>query len=190
MNAWHQLLEAHERAFDHFGGHTREHLYDRTRCVCYPNREGRTVWNSPFKSFADYWGFEARRCRPNRAQTKGKVESGVKKAARQQRVRPTPAALPSVLEGLPFPFLLITSKTELPPSGRSHSSHIVNWYSSRASIFLLTPLPTRLRCERMLSEHRSSLRPSQSHQQTSLFLSSLVRGMHVVTTRLGVRSAR
>ena len=26
-----QFLEAHERAFEHFGGHTREHLYDRPR---------------------------------------------------------------------------------------------------------------------------------------------------------------
>ncbi len=45
-----QFLDAHERAFEHFGGHTREHLYDRTRCVCYPNREGRVVWNPTFKS--------------------------------------------------------------------------------------------------------------------------------------------
>lgn len=73
-----QFLDAHERAFEHFGGHTREHLYDRTRCVCYPDGDGRVVWNPTFKSFAEYWGFEPRRCRPYRAQTKGKVESGVK----------------------------------------------------------------------------------------------------------------
>ena len=73
-----QFLDAHERAFAHFGGHTREHLYDRARCVCYRDGEGRLVWNPTFKSFADYWGFEPRRCRPYRAQTKGKVESGVK----------------------------------------------------------------------------------------------------------------
>ena len=29
-----QFLEAHERAFEHFGGLTREHLYDRPRTVC------------------------------------------------------------------------------------------------------------------------------------------------------------
>jgi transposase len=28
-----QFLEAHERAFAHFGGHTREPLYDRPRTV-------------------------------------------------------------------------------------------------------------------------------------------------------------
>ncbi|HPF27569.1 MAG TPA: IS21 family transposase [Steroidobacteraceae bacterium] len=73
-----QLLDAHERAFEHFGGHTREHLYDRARTVCYPNDSGRIVWNPTFKAFAEYWSFEPRLCRPYRAQTKGKVESGVK----------------------------------------------------------------------------------------------------------------
>ena len=73
-----QFLDAHERAFEHFGGHTREHLYDRARTVCAPDGEGKTVWNPTFKAFADYWGFEPRLCRPYRARTKGKVESGVK----------------------------------------------------------------------------------------------------------------
>lgn len=73
-----QFLDAHERAFAHFGGHTREHLYDRPRTVCYADETGRRLWNPTFKAFADYWGFEPRVCRPYRAQTKGKVESGVK----------------------------------------------------------------------------------------------------------------
>jgi len=73
-----QFLEAHERAFEHFGGHTHEHLYDRPRTVCQPGADGKVVWNSTFKAFAEYWGFEPRLCRAYRAQTKGKVESGVK----------------------------------------------------------------------------------------------------------------
>ncbi len=73
-----QFLDAHERAFDYFGGHTREHLYDRPRTVCRPGEQRKVVWNSTFRSFADYWGFEPRLCRAYRAQTKGKVESGVK----------------------------------------------------------------------------------------------------------------
>ena len=73
-----QFLDAHERAFDHFGGHTREHLYDRPRTICSPDGQGGVVWNATFQSFARYWGFEPRLCRPYRAQTKGKVESGVK----------------------------------------------------------------------------------------------------------------
>jgi transposase len=73
-----QLLDAHERAFDHFAGYTREHLYDRPRTICQPDGEGGVLWNATFRSFARYWGFEARLCRPYRARTKGKVESGVK----------------------------------------------------------------------------------------------------------------
>ncbi len=73
-----QFLDAHERAFEYFGGHTREHLYDRPRTVCQPAGAGRVIWNATFKQFADYWGFEPHLCQAYRAQTKGKVESGVK----------------------------------------------------------------------------------------------------------------
>ena len=73
-----ELLDAHEQAFAHFGGHTQEHLYDRPRTVCAPSETNGVRWNTTFKAFADFWGFEPRLCRPYRAQTKGKVESGVK----------------------------------------------------------------------------------------------------------------
>lgn len=73
-----QLLDAHEQAFSYFGGHTQEHLYDRPRTVCEPRGAGGVRWNTTFKAFADFWGFEPRLCRAYRAQTKGKVESGVK----------------------------------------------------------------------------------------------------------------
>jgi transposase len=73
-----QFLDAHERAFEHFGGHTREHLYDRPRTVCHPGGPTGRRWNVTFKAFADYWGFEPRLCRAYRPQTKGKVESGVR----------------------------------------------------------------------------------------------------------------
>jgi len=66
-----QFLDAHERAFDYFGGHTLEHLYDRPRTVCQPAGDGRVVWNATFKQFSDYWGFEPHLCRAYRAQTKG-----------------------------------------------------------------------------------------------------------------------
>ena len=72
------LLDAHEQAFTHVGGHTLEHLYDRPRTVCVPRGADGVRWNTTFKAFADFWGFEPRLCRAYRAQTKGKVESGVK----------------------------------------------------------------------------------------------------------------
>jgi transposase len=71
------FLESHEAAFEHFGGLTREHLYDRPRTVCQPTN-GQWRWNETFRAFAGHWGFEPRLCAPYRAQTKGKVESGVK----------------------------------------------------------------------------------------------------------------
>ena len=42
------------------------------------DERGEVVWNPVFLDFARYWGFTPRLCRPYRAQTKGKVESGVK----------------------------------------------------------------------------------------------------------------
>ena len=71
------FLDAHEAAFEHFGGLTREHLYDRPRTVC-QSEDGKWRWNETFRAFAEHWGFEPRLCAPYRAQTKGKVESGVK----------------------------------------------------------------------------------------------------------------
>jgi transposase len=70
------LLSAHAHAFEHFGGVTREVLYDRMRTVTQGEREGNKRWNPTFAAFARHWGFEPRVCRPYRAQTKGKVESG------------------------------------------------------------------------------------------------------------------
>jgi len=67
-----QFLDAHERAFEYFGGHTREHLYDRPRTVCQPS-EGRILWNPTFRAFAEYWGFEPRLCQAYRAQTKSQA---------------------------------------------------------------------------------------------------------------------
>jgi len=72
------LLAAHEHAFAHFGGHCAQLLYDRMRTVVLGTEAGQPRWNATFEAFARHWGFEPRLCRPYRAQTKGKVESGVK----------------------------------------------------------------------------------------------------------------
>jgi len=72
------LLAAHENGFAHFGGVPAEILYDRMRTVIQGEDGGAKRWNATFKAFAEHWGFEPRVCRPYRAQTKGKVESGVK----------------------------------------------------------------------------------------------------------------
>jgi len=72
------LLAAHEAAFAHFGGRCEFLLYDRMRTVVLGTVEGRPRLNPTFAAFAAHWGFTPRLCQPYRAQTKGKVESGVK----------------------------------------------------------------------------------------------------------------
>lgn len=73
------LLRLHERAFQEMDGVPEEILYDRMKTVWLETDErGEIVWNPVFLDFARYWGFQPRLCRPYRAQTKGKIESGVK----------------------------------------------------------------------------------------------------------------
>ena len=72
------LLRCHMQAFAAIGGVPIEILYDRMRTVSSGTVEGKPRWNPTFEAFARHWGFEPRVCRPYRAQTKGKVESGVK----------------------------------------------------------------------------------------------------------------
>jgi transposase len=73
------LLRMHEAAFREWGAIPEEILYDRMKTVWLGSDErGEILWHPVFLDFARYWGFRPRLCRPYRAQTKGKIESGVK----------------------------------------------------------------------------------------------------------------
>jgi transposase len=74
------LLDGHEAAFAHFGGRTATLLYDNPRTIVLSKDEasGTIEWNRRFKDRMDFYGAEMKLCRYYRAQTKGKVESGVK----------------------------------------------------------------------------------------------------------------
>ena len=73
------LLRMHEAAFREWGAVPEEILYDRMKTVWLGSDErGEIIWHPMFLDFARYWGFRPRLCRPYRAQTKGKIESGVK----------------------------------------------------------------------------------------------------------------
>jgi transposase len=74
------LLDGHEAAFAHFGGRTATLLYDNPRTIVLSKDEasGTIEWNRRFKDRMDFYGAEVKLCRYYRAQTKGKVESGVK----------------------------------------------------------------------------------------------------------------
>jgi len=74
------LLDGHEAAFERFGGRTRTLLYDNPRTIVLSKDEanGTIEWNRRFKDRMDFYGVEVKLCRYYRAQSKGKVESGVK----------------------------------------------------------------------------------------------------------------
>lgn len=73
------FLRCHVHAFEHFGGMPERILYDNAKVVVLERDEqGSPVWNTRFLDFSLRLGFDARLCRPYRAQTKGRVESGVK----------------------------------------------------------------------------------------------------------------
>ena len=73
------FMRCHLNAFDYFGGVPRRCLYDNAKVVVLGrDADGRPEWNGRMLDIALRLGFELRVCRPYRAQTKGKVESGVK----------------------------------------------------------------------------------------------------------------
>jgi len=63
------------RAFEHFGGVTREVLVDNHKSAVIEHRIGEQVrFNARFLDLAGCYGFTPRACRPYRARTKGKDE--------------------------------------------------------------------------------------------------------------------
>lgn len=72
------LIQCHEHAFAWFGGVPEEILYDNPKTIVLERASEHARMNPKFEDFSRYYGYTARLCRPYRAQTKGKVESGVK----------------------------------------------------------------------------------------------------------------
>jgi transposase len=74
--AW--WLRCHVHAFQYLGGVPRGVLHDNLKTAVLDRAEGTIHWNRRYLDFADYYGFTPHACRPYRAQTKGKVESGIR----------------------------------------------------------------------------------------------------------------
>jgi transposase len=72
------LIACHERAFRWFGGVPEEILYDNPKTIVLDRGTANARMNPKFEDFCKHYGYAARLCRPYRAKTKGKVESGVK----------------------------------------------------------------------------------------------------------------
>lgn len=75
--AW--WLRCHLHAFTYFGGIPRTVLHDNLKtAVLDRDADGTIHWHARYLDFAHYYGFSPRACQPYRAQTKGKVENGIK----------------------------------------------------------------------------------------------------------------
>jgi transposase len=73
------FLRCHIHAFRYFGGVPRHLLHDNLKTAILARApHGVIHWHPRYLDFANYYGFTPRACQPYRAQTKGKVESGVK----------------------------------------------------------------------------------------------------------------
>lgn len=75
--AWWLRCQLH--AWHYFNGVPREVLHDNLKtAVLSRTADGKIHWHPRYLDFAHYYGFRPRACQPYRAQTKGKVESGIK----------------------------------------------------------------------------------------------------------------
>ena len=75
--AW--FLRCHLHALAYLGGVPHEILHDNLKsAVLSHTADGQIQWNPRYLDFAATIGFSPHACRPYRAQTKGKVESGIK----------------------------------------------------------------------------------------------------------------
>lgn len=91
-----------EAAFAYFGGRCDELLYDRMRTVVLGSGKdaaGKPRLNATFAAFAGHWGVTVRLCQPYRAQTKGKVGSGLKYLRRPYSRRLQPPLAPRNTRG-------------------------------------------------------------------------------------------
>ena len=93
------FIQCHVNSFEYLGSVPRRCLHDNTKVVTLgKDEDGQVAWNLRMLDFALRVGFDIRLCQSYRAQTKGKVESGVKYVRRNigpacaSPTMPTPTA--------------------------------------------------------------------------------------------------
>jgi transposase len=136
------LLRMHEAAFFEWGAVPDEILYDRMKTVWTGvDDRGEIIWNAIFLDFARYWGFTPRLCRPYRAQTKGKVESGVK-YVRRNFICGLQGREPGSLADLNVQLRWWTSEVaNQRVHGTTHEQVIVRWPADRAAMHAVKSRP-------------------------------------------------
>ncbi|MHB8614415.1 MAG: IS21 family transposase [Candidatus Dormibacteraceae bacterium] len=74
-----RFLRCHVHGFEYLGGVPEQIVHDNLKsAVVSRDADGTIHWNARYLDFASVLGFSPFACRPYRAQTKGKVESGIK----------------------------------------------------------------------------------------------------------------
>ena len=136
------LLRMHEAAFFEWGAEPDEILYDRMKSVWTGvDDRGEIIWNAIFLDFARYWGFTPRLCPPYRAQTKGKVESGVK-YVRRNFICGLQGREPGSLADLIVQLRWWTSEVaNQRVHGTTHEQVIVRWPADRAAMHAVKSRP-------------------------------------------------
>jgi transposase len=72
------FVEAHDKAFQYFGGRPAEIVYDQDRVMVVSENGGDIIFTEKFESYRNYAGFSVHLCRGYDPESKGKVEAVVK----------------------------------------------------------------------------------------------------------------
>ncbi|WP_243122222.1 IS21 family transposase [Clostridium thermarum] len=72
------FIEAHDRAFEYFGGMPKEIVYDQDRILAVDENFGDVVYTEEFQNYINLMRFKTRLCRAYDPESKGKVEAVVK----------------------------------------------------------------------------------------------------------------
>lgn len=72
------FCEAHDAAFQYFGGRPSEIVYDQDRVMVVSENCGDILYTEAFENYKNYAGFSVRLCRGSDPESKGKIEAVIK----------------------------------------------------------------------------------------------------------------
>jgi hypothetical protein len=72
------VIDAHEKAFDFFGGYPKEVVYDQDKILLTAENAGNLVLTEAFRAYQQERPFQLHFCRKNDPQSKGKIENVIK----------------------------------------------------------------------------------------------------------------
>lgn len=72
------LIDAHNKAFEYFGGMPKEIVYDQDRILAVSENNGDVIYTEEFQNYISSMRFKTRLCRAYDPESKGKIEAVVK----------------------------------------------------------------------------------------------------------------